>query len=918
MRTFLLAAGVLAVAFSATGDGPRPASAGRTPATAIDEPIAASLAPATGIPRLLRFTAARPTPAGDDATERAIDILTRKRHAFGLADPVRELEPVEQRPDPLGGEQVVFRQVFRGIQVFGALMRVHFDADGAVSAINGSFVPGIDVDTVPNLLDLEAEAMALRLIAKAMGLDQDTLEVSRAELMVYREGLVRGVPGANHLAWEVEVVAPPDVHEVLYIDAHNGRLIDRRSEIHHLRRVIHVGRIPNAIWTEGDPLPFSSGSASRDQEINELIAATGDTFSLFANVTNGQYLSYDGDDAAMNSVYDADNITCPNAVESGGVTAFCVGMVTDDVVAHEWSHAYTGWTHSLIYQWQPGALNEAYSDIFGELVDQINGRGGDNPGDLRPTADCSSAGGRPIPSLVVVEPQSLAGGYDVGGAEFNPLAPWTVTARVELADDGTGVASDACEPLVGFSAGSIAVIDRGTCFFRDKVVHAQEAGAVGVIIVNNQGDGILEMGGDPPRLDTPAVFLGQSNGQLVKDALPFGVTVTLSLESDFNDSVRWLIGEDSTALGAIRDMWVPECFGDPGRVTSSSYHCSSSDSGGVHHNSGVPNHAFALLVDGGSFNGRNVRGIGHTKAARIYWRAMATYQTPVTDFHAHAELLETSCRDLIGAQLFDLETGAPSAHTIDSDDCAQVALATSAVEMEVFPSQCQFQPILDPDAPSVAGDVTLFDESFDSDPGSRWLRSNRGVYIEYEPRDWVWIGNPPDGGDGGAFFALDSVFIGDCLPGSDDQSGVMELTSPEILVPRAATDLVLTFDHWVATEAEWDGGNIKLSVDDGPFTQIPVTEFVFNPYNNRITVPNSNPLAGQWAFTGANQGSLSGSWGQSQIDLDRLVPPGSRIRLRFDFGVDGCNGAVGWYVDNVKIVGDMAVSVRSSGGRVRP
>ena len=33
------------------------------------------------------------------------------------------------------------------------------------------------------------------------------------------------------------------------------------------------------------------------------------------------------------------------------------------------------YTDDLIYAWQPGALNEAASDIFGETVDRLNGCG---------------------------------------------------------------------------------------------------------------------------------------------------------------------------------------------------------------------------------------------------------------------------------------------------------------------------------------------------------------------------------------------------------------------------------------------------------------------------------------------------------------------------------------------------------------
>ena len=52
-------------------------------------------------------------------------------------------------------------------------------------------------------------------------------------------------------------------------------------------------------------------------------------------------------------------IDCPNANWNGVTTNYCDGVTSDDVVAHEWGHAYTEYTSGLIYQWQPGAMNEA-------------------------------------------------------------------------------------------------------------------------------------------------------------------------------------------------------------------------------------------------------------------------------------------------------------------------------------------------------------------------------------------------------------------------------------------------------------------------------------------------------------------------------------------------------------------------------
>ena len=41
--------------------------------------------------------------------------------------------------------------------------------------------------------------------------------------------------------------------------------------------------------------------------------------------------------------------------------------------AHEFGHGLTSFTAALIYQNQPGQLNESYSDVWGETVDLLNG-----------------------------------------------------------------------------------------------------------------------------------------------------------------------------------------------------------------------------------------------------------------------------------------------------------------------------------------------------------------------------------------------------------------------------------------------------------------------------------------------------------------------------------------------------------------
>ena len=51
---------------------------------------------------------------------------------------------------------------------------------------------------------------------------------------------------------------------------------------------------------------------------------------------------------------------------------------------------------------------------------------------------------------------------------------------------------------------------------------------------------------------------------------------------------------------------------------------------------------------------------------------------------------------------------------------------------------------------------------------------------------------------------------GDCSGNADDISGRDSIISPAIPVPASAKRSALSFDHYVATEAGYDGGNVKM------------------------------------------------------------------------------------------------------------
>ncbi len=146
-----------------------------------------------------------------------------------------------------------------------------------------------------------------------------------------------------------------------------------------------------------------------------------------------------------------------------------------------------------------------------------------------------------------------------------------------------------------------------------------------------------------------------------------------------SESVKWLLGEDTTGLGAIRNMKNPPQKGDPDKMTSSKYRKTLSDNGGIHHNSGVNNKAVYLMVDGGTFNKKTITGIGWDKTAAIYYEANTNLLTSGSDYSDLYYAVQQACSNLIG------QIG------ITSNDCVQVQNALLAVEMNKQPAS-KFNP----------------------------------------------------------------------------------------------------------------------------------------------------------------------------------------------------------------------------------
>lgn len=140
-------------------------------------------------------------------------------------------------------------------------------------------------------------------------------------------------------------------------------------------------------------------------------------------------------------------------------------------------------------------------------------------------------------SLVVVEPALAAGVYFHVTATFGP-------SLSEEGTNGTVVEAapvNACEALTNDPDGEdsvdgkVVLVQRGSCDFVEKVRNAQRAGAVAVVVANDQGEHLFKMyssDDDTGDVDIPSVFVTTSTGAAVRGAY---VVLNATGEYEFGD-----------------------------------------------------------------------------------------------------------------------------------------------------------------------------------------------------------------------------------------------------------------------------------------------------------------------------------------------------------------------------------------------
>ena len=120
---------------------------------------------------------------------------------------------------------------------------------------------------------------------------------------------------------------------------------------------------------------------------------------------------------------------------------------------------------------------------------------------------------------------SMPGEFGVYGPAISaPLASWSI-----------GDGSLACTASTTSHAGAIVVIERGSCSFSTKVRNAQAAGAVGVVIVDNEAGGptVMAQDGTANQPTLPAVMVSHADGAGIRKCAGLAATIDSSAPAIF-------------------------------------------------------------------------------------------------------------------------------------------------------------------------------------------------------------------------------------------------------------------------------------------------------------------------------------------------------------------------------------------------
>ena len=553
-------------------------------------------------------------------TDAAMAAMKSLGEMWGVTDPATSLTVRSADTDRFGYTHVRLRQIYNGIEVDGRELIVHLNADGNVYEVNGEFLEGLSVSTKPTVSAATAADAAVKA-AKAAGAKSPSATAEDASLAVWCEG---SDAAKARLAWKVLVRGGGRRGRTMlwFIDAKTGKSIHARpASGAHAKSTARID--PEELPFNDDGLLAKANSLPFPEGISTNVTGNLPEQQGSAEVSVPAILAEDGKRYLVGTIFTT------NRVEFGVLDGFAApAFRTAAKTAFKKGNAK--WFKQFHTQAQWTAWN---------------------PDD--PEEDAANA-------LAILNNIGLTLNYF--WEEFNRDSYDGQGGRVAAWRFWQGDFDDIDEGYANaFWASDDEEAKTPGCFFfgyDDSGIRSETSLDT---CAHELTHGITSWTANL-QYEGESGALNESFSDLIAAACEFACQPRAANMADPKPGeADWLFDEDSGEVS--RSYADPHLYENPSRHKGTDWASTASpsddnDNGGVHSNSGVQNHFFYILSEGG--NGFNdgleyepFEGIGVEKAAQLAYRALTAYCGPRTDYGDVAACWMSAAADLVDAGVID-------------------------------------------------------------------------------------------------------------------------------------------------------------------------------------------------------------------------------------------------------------------------
>lgn len=328
--------------------------------------------------------------------------------------PQTSFTTLKQEQDPLGFTHQKMQQYFNGVKVEFATVTLS-SKNGTVQTLNSAYFPiAEDFNITPSISGSQALNSAIAHVGASKYMWQNASEAVLAEYQKPTGELVifpaiDNISEINRLAYKFDIYATAPLYRAdVYIDAKTGQFIMENKRIHHANvpatgTSLYNGTVsftadntsgPYRLRQTVDGGGIQTFDMNNSTNYNSAVDVTSTSTSFTSNPTGVQahfgaerthkYFSqkhgrnsYNNAGAIIKS-YVSYSTNYVNAFWDGSRMTYGDGdgvnygpLVSLDICGHEIAHGVTEYSANLVYSYQSGALNESFSDIFGESIEKF-------------------------------------------------------------------------------------------------------------------------------------------------------------------------------------------------------------------------------------------------------------------------------------------------------------------------------------------------------------------------------------------------------------------------------------------------------------------------------------------------------------------------------------------------------------------